>query len=76
MTELDLTTIENDWTRRRYHLGREASGQRLKCPGCGSEQLQLVKYLMKPPAGWKCRRCKFEFDWEPCHVCPSYNGAK
>ena len=66
----DLSKIENKFTRRRYHIAQEANREKLVCPKCRTDQIQLVKYLYDPPAGWKCRSCKYEFDWEPLNPCP------
>lgn len=33
------------------------------CPCCAAEQVQLTDY--HEPAQWKCRECKFRFEFEP-----------
>lgn len=36
----------------------------LLCPNCKDEQVQILNYTDKP-AVWKCRSCKFIFEFEP-----------
>ena len=35
------------------------------CPKCNTPQVQLIDYMEKEPAAWKCRCCKYKFDFEP-----------
>jgi transposase-like protein len=34
-----------------------------KCPHCRSEQVQIMSH--RNPAEWRCRNCKFWFNFEP-----------
>lgn len=37
----------------------------ISCTNCGeTKQIQLVNFLITP-AKWKCRICKFKFEFEP-----------
>jgi len=42
----------------------ELSNHMPKCPSCRTLQVQLVGYVDVHPAQWKCRHCKFEFEYE------------
>lgn len=33
------------------------------CPFCGAHQVRLVD--IRPPAQWRCRVCKGQFEYEP-----------
>lgn len=35
------------------------------CPKCKDAQVQLIEYINIKPATWKCRICKFKFEFEP-----------
>lgn len=50
------------FTNRREFLSK----QRLHCPVCRGDQVQLIAYH-KEPAVWKCRdtKCRSIFHWEP-----------
>lgn len=41
----------------------EVFGNVPKCPSCGNEQVQIIDW--NKPAQWKCRICKFKFEFEP-----------
>jgi transposase-like protein len=44
---------------RREHLCKNAPA----CPQCHTKQVQLV--VRDIPAGWVCRHCGYNFDYEP-----------
>ena len=49
---------------RRVELGKRMNSQKLCCPECKTRQVQLVGYIDIIPAEWRCRHCKYEFNWE------------
>lgn len=55
LAELDIDAISARFDFLWQHMPH--------CAVCGSEQIQLID--KKPPAEWKCRRCKVPFFHEP-----------
>lgn len=51
-------------SKRRELLGKRMNQQKLCCPECNTRQVQLVGYISDYPAKWKCRHCKYKFEWE------------
>ena len=46
--------------RRQRLLNQEPD----RCPGCASEQLQLLDWIHAPVAIWQCRHCRLKFYFE------------
>jgi transposase-like protein len=56
-----MNSIKETMLRREW-LCRNAPS----CPACGeSKQIQLVEWICRPPADWRCRTCKHKFSYEP-----------
>ena len=57
---IDLEAIK--WSSIRLKFLREHMPT---CPKCGEKfQIQLVEFINEI-AQWKCRNCKYKFDFEP-----------
>lgn len=50
---------------RREHVFKGAPS----CPRCAADQVQCTEHLTSP-AQWKCRDCRYEWDYEP----PGWTG--
>ena len=56
----------NGWVTKALQLAdrrESAARQHRSCPKCGTEQVQLTDWST-PLLKWKCRQCKYRFEFE------------
>ena len=59
INDVDFLSWLEDREKRQDHILKHVP----KCPSCGSEQVQIMRFVA--PAQWRCRICKVAFEFEP-----------